>query len=148
MFVAIYVHFQRKIYGVKIKKTCWNKNPMKRRSKIREEIHTISFSKHEFRRISSRNTWTVICLLILIYRSKAGYKIYGVEILREEKSRMDPFKKTALSIPPSGGWIHRFHVSEDNDEKSVTSTSKCMHIPPYGILTVGKLMKSVVFFGA
>lgn len=39
MFVAIYVHFQRKIYGVKIKKTCWNKNPMKRRSKIREEIH-------------------------------------------------------------------------------------------------------------
>lgn len=44
----------------------------------------------------------MICL-ILIYRSKAGYKIYGVEILREEKSRMDPFKKTALSIPPSGG---------------------------------------------
>lgn len=28
---------------------------------------------------------------------KAGYKIYGVEILREGKSRMDPFKKTALS---------------------------------------------------
>lgn len=30
---------------------------------------------------------------------KAGNKIYGVEILREGKSRMDPFKKTSLSIP-------------------------------------------------
>lgn len=41
--------------------------------------------------------------VILIYRSKAGYKIYGVEILREKKSRMNPFKKTALSIPFYGG---------------------------------------------
>lgn len=120
---------------------------MKRRFKIRKEIRytflQVWVSINIFKKYLKRE----MRFVILIYRSKAGYKIYGVEILREKKSRMNPFKKTALSIPFYGGWIHRFHVSEDNDERSVTSTSKHMHIPLYKIFGVGKSMSFAVFFG-
>jgi len=77
---------------------------MKKRFKIRKKVHYTFFQAW----ISTKYLQEMprAHLLILIYCSKAGYKIYRMET-REEKSRINFFKKTALSIPFSGGWIYR-----------------------------------------